>query len=359
MSNLSQTTKVVKEFEEKTHYFLRFLLQDEAQKIISSAFPNLKSKAFCSCHKRVITPSSVAQVHLNTETRRAYWHRVATCANAMLCPICAPRIAAYRCNEIASAAMQHLRSDPENRLYLLTLTCRHTSADQIADLLSSFKAAQSYFFGLTSIQRAFYSLGSVGRITSHEVTYNLGTGFHPHSHILIFGRAAESEIFSIGSGLWLKSLRKFGLSGVEGIAFDLRVADDYKSYLTKISQELVMQHLKQGRARQHFTPMQLLHEASFGYIWARFAFASIFDAYAGRHLLHWSRGLKTHFGIGNVSDESIANNNAEAARMLCVLEIPRKIYNSFSHYKRAEILRDVSNGDYSKVREFLCSTFSN
>lgn len=358
MCNLSQTTNVVKQIDEKTLYFLRFYLQDEAQHIISSAFPELRKKAFCKCHKRVISPSSTAQVYLNNETRRAYWHRVCTCANASLCPVCAPRIASHRCDEISHAAFLHLRSNPLNKLYLLTLTCRHGSGDQISDLLSSFKAAQSYFFGLRSVQNFFRAFGALDRITSHEVTYSLDYGYHPHAHILLFGQAGKFDTDWL-SNMWIYCLRKYGLDGLSGIALQMQPADDLRTYLTKISQELVMLHLKEGRRNNHFTPIQLLHESTSCNQWARDAFSCIFSAYRGRHLLHWSRGLKAKFGIMDISDESIATNNADSERLMLVLEVPRKVFNSLPHYKRAEILADVSKGDYSKIRQFLSCCFAN
>lgn len=357
MSNVSQTTKVVKDFDEKTVYFLRFLLQDEAQHIIADSFPDLRKRGYCCCHKRVINPSSTAQVYLNSDTRRAYWNRVVTCANAMLCPVCAPRISAYRCKEIASAAMQHLQSDPDNRLYLLTLTCRHCSTDQIGALLPAFSKAQTYFYGLRSVQNYFNSFDALPHITSREVTYSLQSGVHPHSHNLHFGRAVSLLDIDELNRLWIYCLKKFGLSGLSGIALTLQPADDLRTYLTKISQEMVMQHIKTGRSTGHFTPMQLLNESACGHSWARRAFADIFAAYAGKHLLYWSRGLKSRFGINEVSEEQIANNNADAALLIPVLEVPRKIFNSFSHLKRAEILSDVSRGDYSRLRNFLMQDF--
>lgn len=353
MCNVHQTTKVVKEIDEKTVYFLRFLLQDEAQHIIADAFPSLRKRDYCRCHKRVVIPSGSAQVYLNTDTRRAYWHRVVTCANAMLCPVCAPRISAYRCREIASAAMQHLQSDPDNRLYLLTLTCRHCSTDQIGALLPAFSKAQTYFYGLRSVQNYFNSFDALPHITAREVTYSLQSGVHPHSHNLHFGRAASCLDIDELNRLWIYCLKKYGLDGLSGIALTLQPADELRTYLTKISQEMVMQHVKTGRSSGHYTPMQLLHESSCGQSWARKAFADIFAAYAGKHLLYWSRGLKARFGINEVSEEQIANNSADSERLIAVLEIPRKIFNSMSHYKRAEILNKVSSGDYSSLRDWL------
>lgn len=357
MCNLPQATKVVKDFDEKTLYFLRFLLQDEAQHIIADAFPDLRKRNFCCCHKRVITPSASAQVYLNMNTRRAYWHRVATCANSMLCAVCAPRIASYRCKEISSAVMQHLSSDPSNRLYFLTLTCRHCSTDQICALLPLFSNAQTYFYGLRSVQNYFNSFSALSHITAREVTFSLQSGVHPHSHNLHFGRVTSRLDVDELNRLWIYCLKKFGLDGLSGIALTLQPADDLRTYLTKISQEMVLLHVKSGRSSGHFTPMQLLHESLCGHSWARKAFADIFAAYAGKHLLYWSRGLKARFGISEVSEEQIANNNADSERLVGVLEIPREIFHSFSHFKRAEILSDVSRGDYSKLRAFLMQNF--
>lgn len=352
MCNLTQTTKVVKEFDEKSLYFLKFALQDEAQHIIRECLPAYRRKDYCNCHRLSIKPSLTSQVLLNNETRRAYYHRVVTCSNATLCPVCAPRISAFRCDEISKASMLHLKADPDNALYLLTLTCRHSSANYLPSLLSSFKRAMSYFFGRSDVQHFFLSLGVIGRITAHEVTYSDLSGYHPHCHILLFGKRSFCSAAYISS-LWLKCLQKHGLDGLDGIALQFQPADNVKNYLTKISQEMVLFHLKHGRTNGHFTPMQLLNEASCGEVWARTAFATIFSAYYGKHLLHWSKGLKSRFGIKTVTDDDITSNDAEAQKFSLILEIPFKIFNSLSHYKRAEILGKVSHGDYSSLRDWL------
>lgn len=352
MSKIAHEKKVVKDFDEKSLYFLKFALQDEAQHIIKECLPAYRRKDYCNCHRLSIKPSSTAQVLLNSDTRKAYYHRVVTCANATLCPVCAPRISAFRCDEISKASMLHLKADPDNGLYLLTLTCRHSSSDYLPSLLASFKCAMSYFFGRSDVQHFFRSLGVIGRITAHEVTYSDLSGYHPHCHILLFGKRSSLSAAFISS-LWLKCLQKYGLDGLDGIALQFQSADNVKNYLTKISQEMVLFHLKHGRTNGHFTPMQLLNESSCGEVWARNAFATIFSAYYGKHLLHWSKGLKARFEIKSVSDDDITSNDAEAKRLSLILEIPRKIFNSMSHYKRAEILGKVSCGDYSSLRDWL------
>lgn len=356
MSNVSQTTKVVKDFDEKSIYFLRFALQDEAQYIVKNRLSGFKNKDFCNCHKKLVWHSTKAEVLLNHSTRRAYWNKIVTCANPALCPVCSPRISSFRSEEISNATMQHLQSDPDNCLYLLTLTCRHSSSDYLPVLLDNFKSALAYFFRLKQVQQVFLSAGVIGRITAHEVTYSQKSGFHPHCHILLFGRRSSVDVDYL-TEKWLHSLDKFSLSGLSGIALDFEITNDIKNYLTKISQELVFSHSKQGRGDGHFSPMELLSKSSGGETWAGDAFSVIFSSYYRRHLLHWSRGLKEYFGIKSASDEDIAANNADSVRLLKILEIPRKHFLLLSHYKKAEILSDVTSGNLSGLRQFLSPDF--
>ena len=57
--------------------------------------------------------------------------------------------------------------------------------------------------------------------------------------------------------------------------------------------------------------MQLLFEAASGEVWAKDRFLELLTTSRGVHVLQWSRGLKSRFGICDVSDHDIAAGQAD------------------------------------------------
>jgi hypothetical protein len=233
--------------------------------------------------------------------------------------------------------------------YLLTFTFPHYMGQTLGELMPKFDKARNRFQGskgwkkvmqVANAQKDIESgtAGRVGAVTSMEVTYGIGNGWHPHLHMLIFckpgafGEGAPDEhgrltgkAIDFFRGEWVRHLEKAGL--VDGsnrqwaldYALDVRGGAKAAEYIAKwgheekwgLSSELTSSHAKTGRrdtwgTRDHYTPFQLLDLSAHGDGHGTKAFREFVYAFGGKRMLTWSPGLKDHFGIEEMSDEDAA-----------------------------------------------------
>jgi len=306
--SLEKKSKEESDREYLDNTFTRFHLQHFAQNKLVERLIVPQNSNYSKCHRA--TFGSIATLVRNPESCRAYYNGVVTCANALLCPVCAPRIMGKRGGEIHNAVKRWLAEDPRNTCYMLTFTFAHTASDSLSGLLTAFKAALEGFWRHGSIRRLLAASGMVGRITAMEIQCSQKNGWHPHVHVLLFCQVADFNEEKL-AGYWLNALESSGLSGLSDIAFHIVEARSAEAYLTKVSSEMALGNLKQGRAFGHYSPMQLLDEARNGSEWATNRFCELFQSTRGINSLRWSKGLKGRFGIGEVSDQEITDGAAQ------------------------------------------------
>lgn len=153
--------------------------------------------------------------------------------------------------------------------------------------------------------------------------------------------------------IWLAALHSVGLSGVGDIAFDLIEARSAESYLTKISSEMVLGSLKDGRSKGSYAPFQLLAEITDGSEWAIDRFAELFKATRGIHSLTWSKGLKARLGIGEVSDQEISNNKADKSKLVQFMGLLDDAFKKLTPQEKAILRNKAAVGDYSDAAVIL------
>ena len=345
---ISQVSEKVKSEQDILQYFAciltRFSLQHTAQRVIRKLFPELKRKNYCKCHNTVIC--SIVDLKRNPETQRAYYNGICTCATPMLCPVCSPRIMGYRAAEIRQAVHAWLAEDPENTCYMITLTLRHSLCDTLACLLDLFKTARKYFWGHRTVKNLLKRSDLIGRITATEINFSIKNGWHPHQHILLFCKKSDFDNETL-CNIWLAALHSVGLSGVGDIAFRLQDASFVKNYLTKMSSEMVLGALKDGRSCGSYAPFQLLAEIGDGSSWAVDRFVELFKATRRMHSLTWSKGLKARFGIGEVSDQEISDNKADKSKLVQFIGLLDDAFNSLTPQQKAMLINKAAVGDYS------------
>jgi hypothetical protein len=329
--------------------YTRFQLQRVAQNRVLERFPLLKNKDYTKCHR--VPFASFVDLVRNSETRRAYYNGVVTCANPLLCPVCAPRIMGIRSAEIKRAVHAWLNENPKNTCYMLTFTASHTAQDRLADFLPAFKKAVESFWKNGTINRLLTQSGRAGRITSFEFQVSQYNGWHPHQHILLFCRETDFSVVDL-SQFWINALRASGLDGLNDIAFDLVEARSAENYLTKISSEMALGNVKEGRGAGHFSPMQLIHEMASGDAWAAERFIELFLASQGLHSLYWSRGLKARFGIGEHSDQEITEGRAQSD-LTKFIDIYKEGYRALSVTERALLRSYAAFDDYDRAFALL------
>lgn len=322
--------------------FNGYFLQVYARKLVHEIFPFRDNINYCKCG--IIPVSAFVSVFRHSEFRRASFNGVVTCANPFLCPVCAPRIMGRRSSEIKQAVHQWLSESEENTCYLLTLTFRHSINDSLRSMFSNMKMALKSFWSDRSIKAMFSDAGRIGRVTAFEITFSSVSGWHPHEHILIFCKKFNFD-HSVLNERWKNALKRSKLSGLSGIALDLIEARSCDKYLQKISAEMALSNCKQGRGSGSFSPFQLLAAYADGQSWAGDRFKELFKVYSQSHLhpLQWSRGLKSRFGIVDVSDSDIVENRVDPLVLWSM--IPSPIYRKLSAYDKAFLRICAAIGD--------------
>lgn len=268
---------------------------------------------------------------------------VVTCKSIWVCPVCSYRLAGARADEIRRGIRAHMRSGGD--VYMLTLTFAHGRYDALADIYRRLKSALTDMWGLRAVKTAMADAGMVGRVTSTEMTYGDRNGWHPHQHILLFGRRGLDldKLRTKFARNWLLSLSRNGLAGLSDVACNVQPASAVSDYLTKLGNELAMSNVKSGRGDGHYAPMELLAMCANSEHYSRL-WRDYYHATRGSRALVWSRGLKSRLGVVERSDDEIMDTStAEYEPVLWVVAEDwsgRLGYEDYG-YVRVSCLEDV------------------
>ncbi len=245
------------------------------------------------------------------EHSTAHYKGLQTCGSVWACPVCSGTISERRRVELAQAIAMHRAGGGE--VLLLTLTNRHERRDDLGELVAGqAEALRRMMRGLRSSADWFDALGSIGTIRAMEVTHGDANGWHPHYHVLVFGRAGLdlAQLASQGAAIWANCCKLAGLR-IPSIERGLTLqGGDYAArYVGKwgLEQEMTKGHQKKALAGGA-TPFDLLRRIVAGDRAARSAalFREFAGVFKGRRQLVWSKGLKARFAVEEASDEAIA-----------------------------------------------------
>lgn len=327
----------------ETSRLVRYALLDAAQKLL----PKERVKSCLRCR---IDKNLPVSVKYNVSTKKAHYGNLQRCGSVWFCPNCSPKITEQRKNEVKQAVERHTGG-----LYMLTLTIPHYMGDDLEKLLMGFRDALKRFFNGTRKSKAIWAdMGKIGHIKALEVTYGKN-GWHPHYHILIFTDKELPQGYDITPliELWQNSCRLAKLpipSSQYGLDFR---KGEYSEYVTKwgwnIESEMTKGHIKKGRAG-NMTAWDLLKYYAFGLGADDFErYGKLFQEFArcfkGSQQLYWSRGLKAMFGIGEKTDEQIADETQKNAQEL--FDLQRELWRLICKYQRkADFLHCV---EYDQV----------
>jgi hypothetical protein len=187
----------------------------------------------------------------------------------------------------------------------------------------------------TIVEGEFSRLGSV---RSLEVTHGVN-GWHPHVHEVLFmqndallnAERAKEEL----TKEWVQCLLKVGLGSLEKLQFmlerawDIRGGDYVSDYINKfgrepvhvngwtIAHEVTKGISKIGKAGRkignewHYTPFQLLGFATDDDEEAGQLFREFSACFEGKRMNYWTNGLKDWFGINDIADEELAEDEPQ------------------------------------------------
>jgi hypothetical protein len=229
----------------------RWQLQRHVQGILADLVPKRNRQGdevagyryrVAMCHRG--TDGGPVLVKRSPDGTRASFVGVQTCGSVWHCPLCAPKVAAGRRDELNPAIAQWVLGKRakdgarlggglgENEVLFLTHTVQHDAARFGAGQLRAAQAALadalSYTKGLTSYRRALADCDAAGAVRALEVTYGEMNGWHVHTHEIAFvargalvvnrcGAVVEwlSPIYRLRR-IWARQLVKRGLSGLTG-----------------------------------------------------------------------------------------------------------------------------------------------
>ena len=284
------------------------------------------------CH-RGLTGQGPLTIKRSEDGTRAEFRNVQTCGSVWHCPVCAPKIAGTRADEINVAIAKHIHAG--GSVYFLTLTIQHDrdagGQGQLTAQLDKLAEALSYVKGTRAWREVLAAAGVVGSIRGLETTYGEMNGWHPHAHEIIFAQRDTFRVLRQLRKLWARELIRRGLAGLGLVRSKsekfgkLRAlarrccvlqhgqyASEYVAKYGKepeswgMASELTRSHLKVARRSGHCNPWGLLCDYLEGDKRSGELFREYAEAFHRKRQIYWSRGLKALFQIAELEDAELA-----------------------------------------------------
>lgn len=279
-----------------------------------------KRQKFRVCHcGRSVNGDSVT-VRRSPDGSKASIKGTTVCGSAWTCPICAFRIGEARRAELELANVAWVKGG--GFTHLITLTFPHEADWLLSDLMVNFDKARNRFRNSRAWKKIFAAGGAAdcaGTVGSLELTHGVN-GWHPHLHLLAFVKRPlrQDEIDTLTKA-WVGQLLKVGLgdgsklSDMMRHSLDVRGGEDAAAYIVKygreeqwgLSSEMAGAVAKNAKG-EHLKPFGLLRASMEGDSFAGQRFREFAEAFHGKRLLTWSKGLRDFFGLGEeLADEEV------------------------------------------------------
>jgi hypothetical protein len=307
------------------------------------------------------------QVHKSTQHGTTSFSGLQTCGSVWVCPVCAAKIAERRRAEIVAAMAAHKAAG--GVVNMLTLTAPHQRGDDLVELLAKQSKALNAFWNDRQVKAVFEQMAVIGQIRALEVTHGRkspkNNGWHPHYHVLLFAGAGADLAFPDACITeWLCTLYTRWAAvcvnadlGRPSFAHGLKLDDGSKAsaYVSKwgLEDEMTKGHTK--KALHGETPFDFLRafledpddkQAAALFI----EFANVFK---GKRQLHWSRGLKKRYSIGERTDEQLATEQEDDFTVLLGTITMDQWRDVLAVEGRGTVLLVASRSGWSAVLHYL------
>lgn len=345
---------------------------------------------------------SKPQIFKHNESGNTFFGGLQLCGSPYACPVCSPKISEKRAAEIRKAVTDWNASG--GICLFITLTFPHSSDDSLPSLVKRFKGALERFRKGAMFDKIKQEIGYFGLIRSLEITWGEANGWHPHSHEIWFVKPNFLDVIKNQSDFILTSstswptlndffLEQFKLrlfdrwrtavvaSGLSAPSFergmDIKIAETedeltkrLSEYLAKtgveesinhawgVDDELTKMHSKRGKPGR-YTPFDFLRHQynpeltkSQKYRF-RCLFAEYVNSFKGVAKIFWSRGLKAHFSVSDLTDEQLADEQTEQSSLCYEVPPPIWVFVIGINDHRAQLLLKVKNEGVQAAKDYL------
>ena len=323
------------------------------RKAVLIAIFGLKHRVAC-CHRNPIKQATDIQVWAKLDAYLpGHFVGLQTCALPWLCPICSPKIAQRRANEIQQAMGQCLAQG--GQVLMPTFTIPHGRQDRLTDTLALIKDALRWMGKNRAYRQLQTRLGVQGRIIATEINHGEANGWHPHFHELWFFEGSGVDAAQLEEDLyhlWKAACLKYGL-GEPSRKHGVVVQDGSRaaSYVSKmgdkpwtLADEMAKANAKKGR-RSNRSFWQLIdcymddnattqHRNRAKQLIIEYA-----EATKGRKVLTWTPGLKKLYAVTETTDEELAAQQEEEA--VFIADIPLDDWRIVVRHRLEALILDV------------------
>lgn len=338
----------------------RFIVQSVARKLLPKSRTN-------NC-LRVRQGGKQIQVNKSVQYGTASYSGLQTCGSVWACPVCAAKIAERRRGEIIAAMSAHKAMG--GCVNMLTLTAPHQRSDDLRELLAKQSKALNAFWNDRQVKGVFQEMGVIGQIRALEVTHGRkseqNNGWHPHYHVLLFSGSGvdltNQEAPPVLDWVitlytrWAACCVKAGL-GRPSLAHGLKLDDGSHAakYVSKwgLEDEMTKGHTK--KALHGETPFDFLRAvlANPEDKQAAALFRHFAEVFKGKRQLHWSRGLKKRYAIGERSDDELAHEKEDSLELLLGTITLEQWRDVLAVEGRGAVLSLAASSGWPAVQDYL------
>jgi hypothetical protein len=346
-----------------------YLLRSAARKLLSP-FRVLKNEAqnefpayrVVRCGLGVLNQKTGVGIYKAMQHKRAHFGGIVQCGSVWHCAVCSNKISVRRRAELVIATNRI--NEDGGSCGLLTCTVPHAASDVYSEVTANVKKLYDRMNSGVSAKNFRERFEVVGSIKALEFTIGLN-GIHPHIHSLMYCNRPVNWI-ELSDLLYLRyaaaAKSEFGWN-LPRLALDLRGGNKASDYVAKwgIESEITGGAHKKARG-ESLTPFELLElygngDKAAGQTWVNFA-TSISpiknNKVTSSRQLVWSRGLKERFGIDDMTDEQIAEQQEEPAVLLGSIDFEQWLKVLSQPYDaRVVLLQIASVGTFSDVLTFI------
>jgi len=240
---------------------------------------------------------------------------ICRCGQTLCCPVCAPRVSAFRAEEVADGYKNAAGMGWD--AYLVTLTAPHVRESSLMEEALWWRESWRWAFADGRASKEIKA-DWLGFINSAEMTYGERSGWHFHRHLLLFVKPDMGPLaVAMMRARWLAAVRRGHRDngGIEQHAFDAKPMDNklMAYYIAKVGAELNATTTKDSQ-----TPLSLLRAAALAGdqcpLWVE-----ALEVSSGLKIgsCRWSRGLRAALHLApERADDELAEDCAAVGDVL-------------------------------------------